>query len=91
MLPDADQDEIKLAFRRLARRYHPDRAPDPETEVLVLNGSREGLFLAAIAAARYVPKRDGTPAMFTLKRVTEPMLVTYIVFQSSSPNAMLVG
>ena len=28
--------------------------------------------------------------MFSRKRVTEPMLVTYIVFQSSSPNAMLV-
>ena len=31
------------------------RAPlDPESEVLVLNGSREGLFFAAIAAERYV-------------------------------------
>jgi hypothetical protein len=29
----------------------PSRAVDPETEVLVLNGSREGLFFAAIAAA----------------------------------------
>ena len=31
----------------------PCRAPlDPENEVLVLNGTREGLFLAALAAAR---------------------------------------
>jgi len=27
--PDADAREIKLAFRRLAMRWHPDRNPDP--------------------------------------------------------------
>lgn len=53
----------KAASSWLTKRFALDRAPDPETEVLVLNGSREGLFLAAIAAARYVPKRDGTPAI----------------------------
>jgi len=47
----------------LATRFALPRAPDPETEVLVLNGSREGLFLAAIAAARHVGPRDGTPAI----------------------------
>src|SRR5262249_52331620 len=36
---------------------------DPETEVLVLNGSREGLFFAAIAASRYVGPRNGRPAI----------------------------
>ena len=36
---------------------------DPETEVLVLNGTREGLFLGAIAAKRYVPQRAGRPAI----------------------------
>src|SRR6185312_4485700 len=39
------------------------RAIDPETEILALNGSREGLFFAAIAAARYVAPRKGTPAI----------------------------
>jgi N-succinyldiaminopimelate aminotransferase len=47
----------------LGRRFSLPRAIDPATEVLVLNGSREGLFLAAIAAARFVGGRRGTPAM----------------------------
>jgi N-succinyldiaminopimelate aminotransferase len=47
----------------LGRRFSLPRAIDPTSEVLVLNGSREGLFLAAIAAARYVGGRRGTPAM----------------------------
>jgi aspartate/methionine/tyrosine aminotransferase len=47
----------------LAKRFALPRTPDPDTEVLVLNGSREGLFLAAIAAARYIGKRGGAPAI----------------------------
>ncbi len=47
----------------LNRRYRLPRPVDPEREVLVLNGTREGLFLAAIAARRWVPQRSGKPAM----------------------------
>src|SRR5271165_6987230 len=47
----------------LSRRFSLPRPIDPVSEVLVLNGSREGLFLAAIAAARHVGGRRGTPAM----------------------------
>jgi len=47
----------------LGRRFHLPRPIDPATEVLVLNGSREGLFLAAIAAERWVNGRVGRPAM----------------------------
>jgi len=47
----------------LSRRYALPRALDPESEVLVLNGTREGLFLAAIAARRWVSPRKGKPAM----------------------------
>jgi N-succinyldiaminopimelate aminotransferase len=47
----------------LARRYALPRAVDPATEVLVLNGTREGLFLAAIAAKSFVGPRAGRPAM----------------------------
>jgi aspartate/methionine/tyrosine aminotransferase len=55
-------------FRRaaagwLGRRFALPRPIDPETEILVLNGSREGLFLAALAAARYVSDRAGPPAI----------------------------
>lgn len=45
------------------RRFALPRALDPETEICVLNGSREGLFFAAIAAARYVKDRSGPPAI----------------------------
>ncbi|MDZ4368655.1 MAG: aminotransferase class I/II-fold pyridoxal phosphate-dependent enzyme [Afipia sp.] len=45
------------------RRFDLPKAVDPETEILVLNGSREGLFFAAIAAARYVGPRKGAPAI----------------------------
>jgi N-succinyldiaminopimelate aminotransferase len=49
-------------FRRavaawLGRRYKLARPVDAEHEVLVLNGTREGLFLAAIAAKRWVARR----------------------------------
>lgn len=55
-------------FRRAAAawmgtRFKLPRPLDPESELLVLNGSREGLFFAAIAAARFVGPRNGTPAM----------------------------
>ncbi|KIU50121.1 MULTISPECIES: aminotransferase class I/II-fold pyridoxal phosphate-dependent enzyme [Bradyrhizobium] len=55
-------------FRRaaatwLSSRFQLPRPLDPESEVMVLNGSREGLFFAAIAAARYVAPRKGRPAV----------------------------
>jgi N-succinyldiaminopimelate aminotransferase len=46
-----------------ARRYQLARVPDPDREVLVLNGSREGLFLGALAARRHVANRAGRPAI----------------------------
>src|SRR6185437_5241890 len=50
-------------FRRavaqwLGRRYTLPRAVDPENEVLVLNGTREGLFLAGCAARRQSGSAD---------------------------------
>jgi N-succinyldiaminopimelate aminotransferase len=47
----------------LGRRYALPRAIDAEREVLVLNGTREGLFLAAIAAKRWVGPRSDKPAV----------------------------
>ncbi|MEX2129378.1 MAG: aminotransferase class I/II-fold pyridoxal phosphate-dependent enzyme [Xanthobacteraceae bacterium] len=47
----------------LNQRYRLARAVDPASEVIVLNGSREGLFLAAIAARRFVGPRRGKPAI----------------------------
>lgn len=53
----------KAAGAWLSSRFRLPRPLDPEDEILVLNGSREGLFLAAIAAARYVGPRPGKPAI----------------------------
>ncbi len=55
-------------FRRsaahwLSTRFRLPRPVDPENEILVLNGSREGLFFAAITAARYVGPRKGRPVI----------------------------
>jgi N-succinyldiaminopimelate aminotransferase len=51
-------------FRRaaatwLSGRFDLPRDLDPESEILVLNGSREGLFFAALTAARYAGERRG--------------------------------
>jgi N-succinyldiaminopimelate aminotransferase len=47
----------------LATRFKLPRAVDPDTEVLVLNGSREGLFFAALTAKDFVGERKGRPAI----------------------------
>jgi N-succinyldiaminopimelate aminotransferase len=47
----------------LGRRFALPRPIDPATEVLILNGSREGLFLAGIAAERWAKGRQGRPAI----------------------------
>jgi N-succinyldiaminopimelate aminotransferase len=57
-------DEFGVAVAQwLNRRYDLERAVDPAAEVLVLNGTREGLFLAALAAKNWVTPRAGTPAV----------------------------
>jgi len=53
----------KTVAQWLGRRYALARPVDPESEVLVLNGTREGLFLGALAAKRYVSDRTGKPAV----------------------------
>ena len=50
----------------LDRRYKLPRRVDPASEILVLNGTREGLFLAGIAARNYATTRGnsgGKPAV----------------------------
>jgi aspartate/methionine/tyrosine aminotransferase len=53
----------RAAANWLGSRFKLPREIDPETELLVLNGSREGLFFAAITAARHVGARNGKPAI----------------------------
>jgi N-succinyldiaminopimelate aminotransferase len=47
----------------LGRRYKLPRPVEPLSEVLVLGGTREGLFLSAIAAKRLAGPRPGKPAI----------------------------
>jgi len=47
----------------LSKRFQLPRPIDPESEILVLNSSREGLFFAALAAMRYVGERRGRSAI----------------------------
>src|SRR5215472_11297284 len=65
-------------FRRapvdwLGRRYPLKRPLDAENEIIVLSGTREGLFLAAIAAKRWVGPRAGRPAIL----IPNPFYVPY--------------
>src|SRR5271166_2404437 len=53
----------RAAANWLSTRFDLSRGIDPESEILVLNGSREGLFFAALTAARYVGERRGRPAI----------------------------
>src|ERR1700748_532139 len=53
----------KAAAAWLSTRFSLPRAVDPETEILVLHGSREGLFFAALTAKDYVGERRGRPAI----------------------------
>jgi aspartate/methionine/tyrosine aminotransferase len=53
----------RAAAEWLGRRFALPRPLNPDTEVLILNGSREGLFLAAIAARGWVSGRGDRPAI----------------------------
>src|SRR5258708_26311961 len=53
----------RAAANWLSTRFDLPRAIDPETEILVLNGSREGLFFAALTAVRHTGERKGKPAI----------------------------
>lgn len=53
----------KAAAAWLSTRFKLPRPVDPESEILVLNGSREGLFLAALTARDFVGERRGRPAI----------------------------
>lgn len=69
-------------FRRavaawLGRRYDLPRPVDAETEVLVLNGTREGLFLAAIVAQRWVSPRAGKDGTLPAVLIPNPFYAAY--------------
>ncbi|MCC7346760.1 MAG: aminotransferase class I/II-fold pyridoxal phosphate-dependent enzyme [Variibacter sp.] len=51
------------AAKWLGWRFKLPRPVDPVNELVVLSGTREGLFLAALAAKRFVKPRAGRPAI----------------------------
>ena len=61
----------------LGRRYKLARPVDPESEVLVLSGTREGLFLAAIAAKRWVARRAGKSGILPAVLIPNPFYAAY--------------
>jgi aspartate/methionine/tyrosine aminotransferase len=61
----------------LGRRYQLTRPADPESEVLVLAGTREGLFLGAIAAARWVGPRKGKSGSLPAILIPNPFYAVY--------------
>jgi aspartate/methionine/tyrosine aminotransferase len=74
-------------FRRavaqwLNRRYKLPRPVDANSEVLVLAGTREGLFLGSIAALRHVGPRPGQPPAIL---IPNPFYAAY------SASAALIG
>jgi N-succinyldiaminopimelate aminotransferase len=64
----------------LGRRFRLPRPVDPETEILVLNGTREGLFLAALAAKSWVAPRAGRPAIL----IPNPFYAAYAAGASAA-------
>src|SRR6478735_5598577 len=61
----------------LGRRYALPRPVDPDSEVLVHNGTREGLFLAAIAAKRWVAPRIGKNGILPAMLIPNPFYAAY--------------
>src|SRR6202051_2093736 len=53
----------RAAANWLSTRFDLPRGIDPEGELLVLQGGREGLFFAAITASRFVGASRGPPAI----------------------------
>jgi N-succinyldiaminopimelate aminotransferase len=71
-------DEFAVAVGQwLDRRYKLPRKVDPTNEVLVLNGTREGLFLAGIAARNYVGPRAGKLSEKPAVLIPNPFYAAY--------------
>ena len=64
----------RAAATWLENRFAINRPVDIENELLVLNGTREGLFLAALTAKEIVPARTGRPAIL----VPNPFYAAYV-------------
>jgi aspartate/methionine/tyrosine aminotransferase len=64
----------RAAARWLDRRFTLPRSVDPENEILVVNGTREALFLAALAGRDLATKQVARPAIL----VPNPFYAAYV-------------
>ena len=64
----------RAAARWLDRRFALPRSVDPENEILVVNGTREALFLAALAGRDLATKQVARPAIL----VPNPFYAAYV-------------
>jgi aspartate/methionine/tyrosine aminotransferase len=73
--PTKGSDHFRQAAAQwLNRRFQLLRAVDPENEVLVVNGTREALFLAAMTARELSNKRAAPPAIL----IPNPFYAAYV-------------
>jgi aspartate/methionine/tyrosine aminotransferase len=61
----------------LGRRYALPQPIDPDRNVLVLAGTREGLFLSALAANRFVAPRPGKSGVLPAMLIPNPFYAVY--------------
>jgi N-succinyldiaminopimelate aminotransferase len=73
--PTKGSDHFRQAAAQwLNRRFRLPRTVDPENEILVVNGTREALFLAAMTARELSNKRGAPPAVL----IPNPFYAAYV-------------
>jgi N-succinyldiaminopimelate aminotransferase len=70
----------RAAARWLSKRFSLPRQVDPEGEILIVNGTREALFLAALTARELISKPSARPAIL----VPNPFYAAYVAGASAA-------
>ena len=87
---DADEQELRRAWRRLAVRYHPDRAGDVATRIFQQISAAYAVLSDPLARAAYDRRRRGAPAAPSRATTAAPAASTSSPpARSSAPAVML--